>query len=78
MTTFGCLNDVEGHYASRTLADGSRVRWLYKEPNSHHNHAKHLVDDVNNCRHAPIDLADAWQTNGGQIGNLLISYLSLQ
>jgi hypothetical protein len=62
MTTFGCLNDVEGHYAYRMLTDGSRVRWLYKEPNSCHNRAKHWVDDVNNRRHSPIDLADAWQT----------------
>jgi hypothetical protein len=62
MTTFGCLNEVEGHLAFRTLSDGSRVRWLYNEPTSHHNWSKYWVDDVNNCRHAPIDLAEAWQT----------------
>ncbi len=62
MTTFGCSSDVDEHNAYRILTDESRFRWLYKEPNSHHNHAKHWVGDVNNHRHSPIDLADAWQT----------------
>ncbi|KAL7481279.1 LOW QUALITY PROTEIN: hypothetical protein ACHAW6_006960 [Cyclotella cf. meneghiniana] len=61
-STFRCPNRVEGLNAYLTLKDGTQVRWVYIEPNSHHNHAKHWVDDVNNCRHAPIDLADAWQT----------------
>ncbi|KAL7486093.1 hypothetical protein ACHAW6_011693 [Cyclotella cf. meneghiniana] len=62
MSTFGCLNVVEGHNAYRTLKDGTQVRWVYIEPTSRHNRAKHWVDDVNNRRHAPIDLAEAWRT----------------
>ena len=62
MSTFGCLNSVEGHIAYRTLSSGTRICWLYAEPNSRHNRSKHWVDDVNNQRHAPIDLAEAWQT----------------
>ena len=62
MSTFGCLNVVGGHNAYRTLKDGTQVRWVYIEPTSRHNRAKHWVDDVNNRRHAPIDLAEAWRT----------------
>ncbi len=29
---------------------------------SHHNHAKHWVDDVNNWRHDPIGLEEVWAT----------------
>ncbi len=29
---------------------------------SHHNHSKHIVDDVSNHRHDPIGLEDVWAT----------------
>ena len=62
MSTFGCLLLVEGHQAWRRLKNGTIARWEYIEPNSRHNKSKHWVDDVNNRRHAPIDLSAVWKT----------------
>ncbi len=52
MSCHGVLNEVEDHETlhSVTIADGSNstIRFKYLEPISHHNQAKHWVDDTNN------------------------------
>ena len=60
MSTFGTLDD--GHETKRTTSDGTAKRFFYPEPISWHNKAKHWVDDHNQRRHSPIDLAETWKT----------------
>ncbi|KAL9187551.1 hypothetical protein ACHAXT_001654 [Thalassiosira profunda] len=61
MSTFGTLDEVESHKTWRRTAAGE-VRFNYPEPVSLHNKAKHWVDDHNQRRHHPIDLAAIWKT----------------
>ena len=66
MSCHGVLNRVEDHETLRSVtnADGSHstIRFKYPEPISHHNRAKHWVDDTNNRRHDPIALSAVWRT----------------
>jgi len=48
------------HETFRRTASGD-VRFKYPEPMSWHNKAKHWVDNHNQWRHAPIDLAEIWK-----------------
>jgi hypothetical protein len=61
MSTFGTLDENPNHKTKRTTAAGT-VEFCYPEPVSLHNRAKHWVDDHNQRRHAPIDIADIWKT----------------
>lgn len=61
MSTFGVLDEVPTHKTRRTTAGGV-VEFCYPEPVSWHNQSKHWVDDHNQRRHAPIDLAESWKT----------------
>ena len=60
MSSFGTLDN--GHETKRTKTDGTTVKFFYPEPMSWHNQSKHWVDDHNQRRHAPIDLAEVWKT----------------
>ncbi len=60
MSTHGLLEEIQDHPTWR-LVDGEWKTFKYAEPLSHHNRAKHWVDDVNNCRHAPIGLEEMWR-----------------
>ena len=62
MSTFGTLDEVPSHATSRTTRTGAQVHFKYPEPVSWHNKAKHWVDDHNQRRHSPIDLAESWKT----------------
>ena len=62
MSTFGTLDEVQTHGTFRRTAAGADVRFNYPEPMSWHNKAKHWVDDHNQRRHSPIDLAEVWKT----------------
>ena len=72
MSTHGLINEVSDHQ-TYCQVNGEWTSFLYTEPISRHNHAKHWVDDVNNCRHAPIGLEDVGGLNSGQIKNSLSS-----
>ena len=61
MTTHSLVNEVSNHRAY-WLVNGEWQSFLYTEPISRHNHAKHWVDDINNRRHHPIGLEDVWGT----------------
>ena len=60
MLTFGTL-DATTHETWRGTATGN-VSFKYPEPFSWHSKAKHWVDDHNQRRHSPIDLAEIWKT----------------
>ncbi|KAL7554463.1 hypothetical protein ACHAWF_019026 [Thalassiosira exigua] len=62
MSTHGVLDEVADHEAYRKTSAGEVVRWKYAEPNSRHNRAKHWIDDHNQRRHSPLDLAQLWNT----------------
>jgi hypothetical protein len=62
MSTFGTLDEVQTHGTFCRTAAGADVRFNYSEPMSWHNKAKHWVDDHNQRRHSPIDLAEVWKT----------------
>ena len=61
MSTFGTLDEVTEHKGFRRTASGD-VHFRYREPFSWHNKAKHWIDDHNQQRHSPIDLAEIWKT----------------
>ena len=61
MSTFGTLDEVESHATMRRTAAGD-VHFKYPEPMSWHNKSKHWVDDHNQRRHSPIDVAQVWKT----------------
>lgn len=61
MSTFGTLDEVESHATMRRTAAGD-VHFKYPEPMSWHNKSKHWVDDHNQRRHSPIDVAEVWKT----------------
>ena len=61
MSTHGLITDVVDHRAYRYL-DGQWKSFLYPEPISRHNRAKHWVDDHNSRRHDPIGLDETWRT----------------
>ena len=51
------VNEVEDHQAF-SMIGGKCITFKYPEPHSGHNKGKHWVDDYNNRRHNPIDIAD--------------------
>ena len=61
MATFGTLDEVAAHKTFRRTAAGD-FHFSYPEPFSWHSKAKHWVDDHNQRRHSPIDLAEIWKT----------------
>ncbi|KAL7486811.1 hypothetical protein ACHAW6_012417 [Cyclotella cf. meneghiniana] len=61
ISTHGMLSVVPTHQTFR-IVNGQRITFQYPEPISGHNRAKHWVDNHNNHRHDPIDLAETWQT----------------
>jgi hypothetical protein len=63
MSTHGVLDEIHDH-AMRMAAHGRRVEktFIYANPFSRHNCAKHWVEDVINRRHDPIRLEDVWAT----------------
>ena len=61
MSTNETLNDVEDHQTFQMVVV-KLIIFKYPEPCSDHNKAKHLVDNHNNRRHDPIDIADMWRT----------------
>ena len=61
MNTHGLMTTVENHTTYRYVG-GEWKSFKYCEPMSHHNHAKHWVDDINNRRHDPIGLEEVWAT----------------
>ena len=69
MLLHGVLDEIQDHL-TWWLVDGTWKTFKYVEPFSYHNHAKHWVDNVNNCHHDPIGLEEAWATNGDPIENL--------
>ena len=62
MSTFGTLDEVTAKKARRTPKNAPPVEFYYPEPVAWHNQSKHWVDDHNQRRQAPIDLADCWKT----------------
>ena len=61
MSTHGTLSEVPAHQTFWKV-HGQQITFWYPEPIFGHNRAKHWVDDHNNHRHDPIDLAEGWQT----------------
>ncbi|KAL7467273.1 hypothetical protein ACHAXS_007534 [Conticribra weissflogii] len=61
MSTHGMLDKIQDHQTGRRIGGVWRT-FKYCEPVSHHNRAKHLVDDHNNRRHDPIGLEQTWRT----------------
>ena len=61
MATFGTLDEVAAHKTFWRTAAGD-VNFSYPEPFSWHSKAKHWVDDHNQRRHSPINLAEIWKT----------------
>ncbi|KAL7512283.1 hypothetical protein ACHAXN_012747 [Cyclotella atomus] len=62
MSKHGMTVEVEVAEAWRRDKDGQWAKFNYTEPIANHVTSKHWVDDVNNRRHAPIDLEDGWAT----------------
>ena len=60
-STHGLITDVVDHRAYRYL-NGEWKSFLYPEPISRHNRAKHWVGDHNSRRHDPIGLDETWRT----------------
>ena len=52
---------VQGHATFR-MVRSEHITFNNAETHSGHNKAKHWVDDHNNRRHDPIDVAEMWQT----------------
>ncbi len=61
MSMHGILDKIQDH-PTWQLVNGVGKSFKYTEPLSHHNHAKHWVDDINNRSHDPIGLESAWAT----------------
>ena len=61
MSSYGTLDEVEGHSTWRCVNGDWETFW-YVEPFSRHNKGKHWVDDVNNRHHDPIGLEYTWKT----------------
>ncbi len=61
MSTHRLVTAVENH-TTYCFIDGEWTSFHYVDPMSCHNHSKHWIDDVNNCRHDPIELEDVWTT----------------
>ncbi len=61
MSTFGKVGKISSHKTRRTTAEGS-MELCYPQPGSLHNKTKHWVDDHNQRRHSPIDIAESWKT----------------
>ncbi len=61
MSSHVLIQPVDDHITYQNI-DGEWKFFKYIEPLSHHNCAKHCVDDVNNCHHDPIALEDVWGT----------------
>ena len=61
MAMFGTLDEVAAHKTFRRTATGD-VHFSYPEPFSWHNKTKCWVDDHNQRRHSPINLAEIWKT----------------
>ncbi len=61
MSTFGMVDEVLTH-KTRCATAGGTVEFCYPEPVSLHNKTKQWVDDHNQRRHAPIDIASTWKT----------------
>jgi hypothetical protein len=59
MLSHGVLDKIQDHITYRQV-NGKWVLFKYAEYLSRHNHAKHWVDDVNNCWHDPIGLEQVW------------------
>ena len=62
MSTVRTLDEVPTHGTFRRTQSGADIRFNYPEPMSWHNKSKHWVDDHNQWRHSPIDLAKVWNT----------------
>ena len=60
MSTHGTVNEVQGH-ATFWMVRGEHITFNYAEPHAGHNKGKHWVDDHNNKRHDPIDIAEMWK-----------------
>ena len=61
MSTYGTLNDHNGKETSRNV-DGVTSKFRYSEVIHNHYKYRHLVDDHNAKRHAPISLEMTWAT----------------
>ncbi len=61
MSSHGILDEIQDHSTGCKIG-GQWKSFKYSEPISHHNCAKHWVDDHNNCRHDPIGLEQTWRT----------------
>ena len=61
MSSHGLLEENPDHKTYR-LVGGVWKSFHYAEPFSHHNRAKHWVDDVNQRRHGDIGLDEVWAT----------------
>ena len=61
MSTQQTVNEVEDHQTFWMLG-GKHITFNYPEPPSGHNKAKHGVDDHNDIRHDPIDIAGTCRT----------------
>ena len=59
MSMHGVLDKIQDHGPWR-LVGGMWKKFKYAEPFSHHNRAKHWVDEVNNCCQDPIGLEEVW------------------
>jgi len=61
MSLHGILDKIQDHSTGRQVGRLWKL-FKYSKPISCHNRAKHLVDDHNNWRHAPIGLDQTWCT----------------
>ena len=61
MSTLGTVNEVQSH-ATLLMVRGEHITFNYAESHSGHNKTKHWVDDHNNSRYDPIDMAETWRT----------------
>jgi hypothetical protein len=65
MSTYGTLLH-QGKYTTRqTILDGkaTKTKFRYPEVVANHYHYRHMVDDHNARRHAPISLEETWATS---------------
>ena len=59
--TYGNVNELQGH-STFHMERGEQITFYYAEPYSgHNNKAKHWVDDHNERRHDPNDIAEMWR-----------------
>ncbi|KAL7476744.1 hypothetical protein ACHAW6_010080 [Cyclotella cf. meneghiniana] len=61
ISVHGLMTPIEDH-ATYWYVKGEWKSFKYCKPMSHHNHAKHWVDNVDNPRHNPIGLEEVWVT----------------